>query len=238
MIDQKSRPTRDPYLLDEQPTSSGRIFLPRAFEHYIALHHGYSGEEIAAAFRGEEQAAVRGFVRMSARLIGEALARSCMRSWARPFGGGEPVELRPGAWELDNFDRRFATGAVDPQAPFDDAAEPTHWIFVEMDGWNALVEASVADVRPPPRARHLTLRLGPGAPVEEAAAAPIGPRDAGDYDPNRLVRLDEVKRRTGLSRSSIYRRMSERRFPQQVPMSGSNASWRERDLAEWLAYPT
>ena len=75
MIDGQTRPQPSPYLLGAPPSSAGRIFLARAFEHYCALHFGYSGEEIATAFRGEAEAGMAGSVRMAARLIGEAFAR-------------------------------------------------------------------------------------------------------------------------------------------------------------------
>jgi prophage regulatory protein len=221
-------------LLDDQPTSVGRLFLARAFEHYCTLHFGYSGEEIAGAFRGEGTPGAVSQVRAAARLIGEALARGIVRAWARPIGGGEPVELKPGLWELDRFDHRFAASAMDPRHPFDLHADPTSWIFVDMDGWNALVEASLADHVRRPKTR--TLRLGPGAPVEAGATEAVTAR-ADDADDDRLVRLPEVKRRTGMSRSTIYRRMDEGRFPQTVPMEGNIAAWREREIAEWVADP-
>lgn len=236
MTDEQTLRVRSPYRLENPPTSNGRLFLARAFEHWCALHFGYSGEEIAAAFSGDGPTGIAADVRMAARVIGEALARGIVRAWARSIGGGEPAELRASNWELDSFDDRFATGAIDPKRPFDPLAEPTSWIFVDMDGWNALVEASVAEFVRPTRAR--TLRLGPGAPVEESvsdATGRTGPAQSGDEE--RLVRLPEIKRRTGMSRSTVYRRMAGGKFPECVPMSGNMAAWRESEVAAWLADP-
>lgn len=224
-----------PYLIEDQPTSNGRIFLPRAFEHWCALHFGHSDEEIAAAFAGRGPQATTKQVRMAARLIGEVLARGVVGAWARPIGGGEPAAIRASAWELDSFDHRFATGALDPKRPFDAEAEPTSWIFVDMDGWNALVEASLAEFVRPSRTR--TLRLGPGAPVEEPGQTPGQSSPQQEPPDERFLRLPEVKRRTGMSRSTVYRRMDEGTFPQTVPMSGNIAAWRESDVTAWLADP-
>jgi prophage regulatory protein len=52
----------------------------------------------------------------------------------------------------------------------------------------------------------------------------------------RLLRLPEVQRLTGLSRSSIYERMGDGTFPQSVPLgSGSAVAWIESELRSWIA---
>ena len=115
--------------------------------------------------------------------------------------------------------------------------EPTSWLFVDMDGWNDLVEASLAE-HVHVRGRR-TFRLGSGKPVEEPAPATTIPSDRArpNIDDNRLVRLPEVKRLTGMSRSTIYRRMGQGRFPLTAPLEGNMAAWREGDVSAWLADP-
>lgn len=52
-----------------------------------------------------------------------------------------------------------------------------------------------------------------------------------------ILRLPEVIERTGLSRSSIYQRISNGTFPDQVVLgAGARAvGWRESDIDEWIA---
>lgn len=54
---------------------------------------------------------------------------------------------------------------------------------------------------------------------------------------DRILRLNTVLDRTGLSRSTLYRRMSEGRFPRQMAISQRCAGWRESEIREWLDDP-
>lgn len=49
-----------------------------------------------------------------------------------------------------------------------------------------------------------------------------------------ILRLPAVKIRTGLSRSTIYLRMAEGRFPQSVSLGGRAVGWIESEVNEWL----
>ena len=44
-----------------------------------------------------------------------------------------------------------------------------------------------------------------------------------------------VLRRTGLSRSTVYLRMKEGRFPKPVPLDGSAVAWVESEISQWIA---
>ena len=44
---------------------------------------------------------------------------------------------------------------------------------------------------------------------------------------DRIVRLKTVLARTGLSRSTLYRKMGQGTFPRQIPISVHAAGWRE-----------
>ena len=46
--------------------------------------------------------------------------------------------------------------------------------------------------------------------------------------------MPEVERRTGLSRSTVYRRIKAERFPGPVDEAGNIAAWRESDIDRWL----
>jgi len=51
---------------------------------------------------------------------------------------------------------------------------------------------------------------------------------------NRIVRLPTVKEITGLSRSSIYLRMSKGEFPQSISLGDRAIGWLEADIEQWL----
>lgn len=218
-----------PYLLDEPPTSTGKALLARAFWHWCALHHGLSPEEIAEVFSDGNavDAVAASEVRHAVRLLGELFAAGDVLTFARPFGGGDPERLPASAWELDDFRSRFAQSAIDPNAPFSPDAVPTHWIFVDLKGFNQVVEASCTDLTLP--------RAEPTAEVRRVDGTPIEPIAIATED--RHVRMPELERRTGMSRSTIYRRIEKGRFPQSIPMDGNISAWREHEVAEWLANP-
>lgn len=54
---------------------------------------------------------------------------------------------------------------------------------------------------------------------------------------DRIVRLKTVLDRTGLSRSTIYRKINEGTFPRQIPISVNGAGWRESEINQWIANP-
>lgn len=55
--------------------------------------------------------------------------------------------------------------------------------------------------------------------------------------PDKILRLGEVLDRTGLSRSTLYRKIAEGTFPAQVKISARRAGWYEADLDRWFADP-
>lgn len=54
---------------------------------------------------------------------------------------------------------------------------------------------------------------------------------------DRIIRLKTVLARTGLSRSTMYRKIGEGTFPAQVKISLNGAGWRESDINRWVADP-
>ena len=56
-------------------------------------------------------------------------------------------------------------------------------------------------------------------------------------DPDRIIRLKTVLNRTGLSRSTVYRKIAEGTFPPQVRISANGAGWHESELNRWIANP-
>lgn len=51
---------------------------------------------------------------------------------------------------------------------------------------------------------------------------------------NKIIRLPEVKSRTGLSRSSIYLRISKGNFPASISLGDRAVGWLEADVEQWL----
>lgn len=87
--------------------------------------------------------------------------------------------------------------------------------------------------RDPPRRRHRRPKprtnrtRRPGTMTER-------PRNPNATSPTRLLRRPEVEARTGLSRSSIYQRMAEGRFPRPVPLGEHAVGWIESEIEEWV----
>jgi prophage regulatory protein len=52
-----------------------------------------------------------------------------------------------------------------------------------------------------------------------------------------IIRLKAVLKRTGLSRSTMYRKVDEGTFPRQVRISQRCVGWRESAVEEWLRNP-
>jgi prophage regulatory protein len=78
------------------------------------------------------------------------------------------------------------------------------------------------------RARNCLLCLD----QEQSAGGSVSMRE-----PDRIIRLKTVLSRTGLSRSTIYRKIAEGTFPAQIRISANGAGWRESDINRWIADP-
>ena len=50
-----------------------------------------------------------------------------------------------------------------------------------------------------------------------------------------ILRLPAVKTRTGLSRSTIYLRVSQGTFPRPVSLGARAVGWVEEEIQAWLA---
>ena len=54
---------------------------------------------------------------------------------------------------------------------------------------------------------------------------------------DRILRLKSVLDRTGLSRSTLYRKVEAGTFPPQVHIAARCVGWRESAVGEWLRNP-
>jgi len=53
--------------------------------------------------------------------------------------------------------------------------------------------------------------------------------------PRKILRLPVVLDRTGLSRSTVYLRVTEGRFPRPVSLGARAVGWIETEVEEWIA---
>ena len=53
----------------------------------------------------------------------------------------------------------------------------------------------------------------------------------------RIIRLKTVLERTGLSRSTLYRKIAEGTFPMQIRIAARCAGWRDSAVEAWLRNP-
>ena len=51
---------------------------------------------------------------------------------------------------------------------------------------------------------------------------------------NKIIRLPEVKGRTGLSTSTIYLQMTKGVFPKAISLGERAVGWLEADIDQWL----
>lgn len=54
---------------------------------------------------------------------------------------------------------------------------------------------------------------------------------------DRILRLKTVLERTGLSRSTMYRKMQSGTFPKNIQISARCTGWRESAVNEWMRNP-
>ena len=55
--------------------------------------------------------------------------------------------------------------------------------------------------------------------------------------PDRIIRINTVLERTGLSRSTLYRKVQNGSFPKQIKLSERCAGWRESAVNAWMKNP-
>ena len=55
-----------------------------------------------------------------------------------------------------------------------------------------------------------------------------------DNLPKRILRRPEVEKLTGLSRATLYLRMSQSTFPKSIPLGGRIVGWLESDILQWI----
>lgn len=55
--------------------------------------------------------------------------------------------------------------------------------------------------------------------------------------PDRILRIKAVLALTGLSRSTLYRKVEQGRFPKQINIAERCVGWRQSAVREWMQNP-
>ncbi len=55
---------------------------------------------------------------------------------------------------------------------------------------------------------------------------------------DRILRLRTVLERTGLSRSTLYRKVENGTFPAQIQIASRCVGWRESEVKAWIRAPS
>jgi prophage regulatory protein len=50
-----------------------------------------------------------------------------------------------------------------------------------------------------------------------------------------ILRLPELRKRIGLSRSSVYSLVRQGRFPRPIPLSARAVGWSQAEVEQWIA---
>ena len=58
--------------------------------------------------------------------------------------------------------------------------------------------------------------------------------EPGADAPARILRFQQVRARTGLSRSTVYRRLADGAFPNPVQLGARAVGWVESEVDEWI----
>lgn len=81
--------------------------------------------------------------------------------------------------------------------------------------------------------------LDRAAGLLQEALSLLGDRGAelmpGGCEEDRLIRLPEVLRLTGMCRSALYEQMSRGQFPRSIKIGPRAASWSAREVRSWIS---
>jgi len=76
-----------------------------------------------------------------------------------------------------------------------------------------------------------------GLPILLSSSSLEGADDIMSDQQDRIIRLATVLDRTGLSRSTLYRKMNSGSFPRSIAISTRCAGWRESAVNTWIRNP-
>jgi predicted DNA-binding transcriptional regulator AlpA len=235
----------------QQPTlqSAGCIALTAAFADVVLVKLGIAHCEFVDIFAAQSDDDKKNVGR--AMILGQAVRLSRLflsgrlTTFARPIGDGAVVAIPPDHWDVDDASMRFATGALNLTHWADASAPPTHIVFLDSNQSNSwfVTERSEGPLtdREIDAIEYTQLQAKRGHAMQQAAVGQTpqlpGSSTTQIENPSSfargLIKLDEVRRLMALSRSTIYKKISERNFPKQLNV-GSSARWYRHEVMDWV----
>lgn len=220
---------------------------PKQTRHAFATMRPMAGASPAWVARQLGHASSRMLFGVCAKWIEGAdkgLERGKVEAWIGPQNGVRRHATKQAAVTRYTRDGRPAAAIDILDLLRIDAGQRT---VAELVGERALAAAEIARLR----AQIVSLApdalgapaAGPGAKERPRAAGVTAAHPQrraashGDrtFSPEALVRLKDVARLVGLSRSTIYKRVSDGSFPRPLRVSERSVRWRMQDLLEWVA---
>ena len=61
------------------------------------------------------------------------------------------------------------------------------------------------------------------------------PRDISSGENHKLLRISDVMNLTGLPKSTIYLKIKNHEFPNQVSIGSRSVAWVEKEINEWIS---
>lgn len=250
-----------PYI-EHQPVSSAGISLVEAFGKMVQAEWSLHSFDLFEAL-GETEETPEGeipvsvIVQICARTFQEAVLEGKLQTSARPLAGGEPVELKPLHWEIDNPVPRMASGCLNLDDWSNVLAPPTHRIFVNRKDFDAFlatlmtqdeiyeaVGAGARSKRPASELMPATTSSIVNKPVREQQATrvaattsegvpPASIRQAQQFEES-ILRRPEVLSRIGVSQSTLDNMVKAGTFPKQIQLSPRAVGWYASQIAEWM----
>jgi prophage regulatory protein len=80
-----------------------------------------------------------------------------------------------------------------------------------------------------------SLPVGKGSTHEVISETEAARRAQALRNPQRLIRMKELRQMLGLGHSTIYKMMGEGRFPRSVHLGERTTAWRLADVEAWQA---
>lgn len=241
-----------PYGGGDPIVSAGRRTLVSAFGDLVRCQAGFEPHELAEVFSAPadegENDVCRHLVREDAIFLTMQFVSGRLSSSARPLGGGELTAIPAAHWEIDDPLPRFATGVFNATEWADVDAPATHRIFVdarEFEEWLAglkplgpLSDRELEEVINPRlraaraiAARRVKPMIDPNG-EEAAAVVPPSLSQALRAGDEYLTR-PQVEALVKLKRSSIYTKIKEDGFPDNI-LLGGRAVWRKSAVIAWV----
>lgn len=149
-------------------------------------------------------------------------------AWTRPLGGGLPQHLAVGYWQIDDPAKRFVISKISIATPFDNRATPDSWLFIDEEDFVSLWNLIVAAAEQRDEIRHSLPRMSHSNRSQAPTTFPATAR--GDA---RLLSLEQVIERVSLSKSAIYARIADGKFPGPIKVN-SSSRWIQSELDEWM----